>query len=244
MNLCSTVVNNRYHLIQRHAGSDGLRTQLWHYIYNLKTQNLKKKLINPEKIYENADLLHLPKQKKAILMEWDKMKTCSFDTGKWSKSEKLPMHYTVRMILPSFGFDDKQYILTEDEKRLIIFSERGNNNMIINMEREPFQKYKSQIVLGQGFTLRFVLLSNTNGIDHGVIFAYFRDCWSDRCDKEDPDVPILPLDVVRFIGNMVENDTYLHVLADKAGRTKSGKNTLIMYHLKINIEYIVYEKHY
>ena len=232
VNLCSTVVNDRYHLIQRKYGSNGTRTQLWHNIYNLKTQNLKKKLINPEKVYEDADILHFPRQKKAILMGSNKMKTCSFDTGKWSKSENIPMDYSVRMVLPSVSFYDKQYILTQDEKKMIVFSTSGNQNIIINMEKEPFQKYKSEIVLGErGFKLRFVLLSNTNRIQNAVIFGYFRDCWGGSSDEED--APILPLDVIRLIDNMVEKETYIHVFAEKSG---------IMYHLKIHIEYILHKK--
>ena len=241
----SLVIDDKYHLIRCYdyhydkngrwnttTGSGVHKTA--HSIFDEKTGILRTKWVNNfNQIYEQGTLIHLNKRNELLLSRgMENVRIYSMDTRKWSDTFAINVGRKSRNGGKNVnqwtvvGDRDFNGCLSENGKYLVTFAGDERIHIIDVSQGNRFKSIKSRISTPSYCPSPYCSLLSLEKSDVSVngvcIYGYFRACWIDI------DAPILSVDIVHIIGNMMKSEAFIHVF--------SKKNSS---HFKIKLKYIL-----
>ena len=219
------VVDNLYHMILPSEEEALQISTSSHLIYDLDKNIKKDEYILTTASPNNYDhfFLYMPKKQQLLRMELSVKRL----------SAKRNPYRTVRM----FSIENKIWtngeemkinrqsgrILTVDERYMISFGGYRNCEiLIVDLEScyadnaTEYKVMKSIMKCPLNSTYH-ALLTEVGGVDDLLILGYFRKCWLIKWKVNVMNIPILPLEIVNFIGIMVGGDLMVHLFTRDSG---------------------------
>ena len=225
--LSSIFINGEYHIIQNN--------ELLHQCLNSKTKEFEKiAQFDDYLCLQEALLINNKPQNKLYLfqgIEW--FKAYSFDNKKWSKWKQIKVEQASEM--EYYG-----HSLNRNGTQLTLFTQRycwryKNWIEMIVIDMNTFEVTQTSIKHGiPKFKVSSVIISTNDIIDHKFIYDYYTLYWIDNkgTDNNNNNIPILPLEIVNVIYNMIEKERLIHLFSNDKRCYRLNMKYLDQYKIK------------